>query len=122
MGNPVVRVAALGDLHCTKSSQGAFQPLLARIGESADAPTLLDFVAADPVGMLGPEIAARFKNRLPFLLKVLAADQALSIQTHPTRAQAEAGFAAENGRGVPAKDPVARNRYSRPLASERASG
>jgi len=36
MGSPIVRVAALGDLHCTKTSQGAFQPLLARIGESAD--------------------------------------------------------------------------------------
>src|SRR5438034_5549396 len=31
-----VRVAALADLHCTKTSQGAFQPLFARIAESAD--------------------------------------------------------------------------------------
>ena len=30
------RVAVLGDLHCTKSSQGAFQPLLASIREAAD--------------------------------------------------------------------------------------
>jgi mannose-6-phosphate isomerase len=34
--------------------------------------------------------------RLPFLLKVLSADQALSIQLHPSRAQAEAGFRAGN--------------------------
>lgn len=33
---------------------------------------------------------------LSFLLKFLAADQALSIQAHPNRAQAEAGFAAGN--------------------------
>jgi mannose-6-phosphate isomerase len=67
--------------------------------------TLLDFVSADPVGMLGPQVAARFKNRLPFLLKVLSAAKALSIQTHPTREQAEAGYAAEQARGVAAGDP-----------------
>ena len=32
----VIRVAAVGDLHCTKTSQGAFQPLFARIADSAD--------------------------------------------------------------------------------------
>jgi Icc-related predicted phosphoesterase len=31
-----VRVAVLGDLHCTKSSQGVFQPLLTSIREAAD--------------------------------------------------------------------------------------
>ena len=31
-----VRVAAVGDLHCTKNSQGAFQPLFAAIREAAD--------------------------------------------------------------------------------------
>jgi Icc-related predicted phosphoesterase len=36
MTTSVVRVAAVGDLHCTKTSQGAFQPLFTRIGESAD--------------------------------------------------------------------------------------
>lgn len=31
-----VRIAAVGDLHCTKSSQGVFQPLLAQVTEMAD--------------------------------------------------------------------------------------
>jgi Icc-related predicted phosphoesterase len=31
-----VRVAAVGDLHCTKTSQGALQPVLAAIAENAD--------------------------------------------------------------------------------------
>jgi Icc-related predicted phosphoesterase len=31
-----VRIAALADLHCTKTSQGVFQPLFSRIAESAD--------------------------------------------------------------------------------------
>lgn len=36
MPDHVVRVAALGDLHCTKTSQGVFQPLFARIAQSAE--------------------------------------------------------------------------------------
>jgi mannose-6-phosphate isomerase len=57
------------------------------------AGTTLDaHIAADPDRELGPSYVARFGPRLPFLLKVLSADQALSIQLHPSRAQAKAGF------------------------------
>ena len=62
-------------------------------------------IAADPVGLLGAEVAAAFDGRLPFLLKLLAAEHALSIQVHPTLAQARAGFAAEQARGVPLDAP-----------------
>jgi len=47
---------------------------------------------------------------LPFLLKVLAAESPLSIQAHPTRVQAEHGFAAENAAGL---DPDSPNRNFR---------
>src|ERR1700721_2063335 len=49
--------------------------------------TLDAVIAADPDRELGPAVVARFGPRLPFLLKVLSADQALSIQVHPSRAQ-----------------------------------
>src|SRR5580700_918022 len=62
--------------------------------------TLDQVIAADPARELGPRCAARFGGRLPFLLKVLAAEQALSIQVHPSREQAEAGYLAENERGL----------------------
>ncbi|NYF15863.1 mannose-6-phosphate isomerase [Microbacterium sp. AK009] len=39
--------------------------------------------------------------RLPYLLKLLAAASALSIQAHPTIAQAEDGFAREDQAGIP---------------------
>jgi mannose-6-phosphate isomerase len=69
--------------------------------ERAGTRTTLDAViAADPAGELGARCAARFGGRLPFLLKVLAAEQALSIQVHPSREQAEAGYLAENERGL----------------------
>ncbi len=39
--------------------------------------------------------------QLPFLLKVLAAGSPLSLQAHPTTAEAVAGFAREEAAGVP---------------------
>src|SRR5580692_8511731 len=62
--------------------------------------TLDAVIAADPAGELGAACAARFGGRLPFLLKVLAAEKALSIQVHPSREQAEAGYLAETERGL----------------------
>lgn len=69
--------------------------------ERSGVRTTLDAViAADPAGELGPEVAARFGGRLPFLFKVLAAEKSLSIQVHPSREQAEAGYRAETERGL----------------------
>ncbi|MGH8959626.1 MAG: mannose-6-phosphate isomerase, class I [Jatrophihabitantaceae bacterium] len=68
--------------------------------------TLDQLIEADPEGLLGPRVVAQFGPQLPFLLKVLAADKALSIQVHPTIEQAEAGFAAEDAAGVPRDAPT----------------
>jgi mannose-6-phosphate isomerase len=46
--------------------------------------------------------------KLPYLLKLLAAGAPLSIQVHPSKAQAEAGFAREEAAGVP-RDAGERN-------------
>ncbi len=54
----------------------------------------------DPAGLVGSSSVDRFGPRLPYLLKVLAADQPLSLQAHPSREQAEAGFAREEAAGV----------------------
>ena len=66
---------------------------------------LASVIAARPEQLLGPDILARFGAELPFLMKVIAPAKALSIQVHPTREQAEAGFAAEEARGIPRDDP-----------------
>lgn len=42
---------------------------------------------------------------LPFMLKVLAADQPLSLQVHPSKSQAEDGYAEEERAGVPLDAP-----------------
>jgi mannose-6-phosphate isomerase len=56
-------------------------------------------IAGDPAGVLGADTVSRFGERLPFLLKVLAAAEPLSLQAHPTNEQAAAGFAAEEAAG-----------------------
>jgi mannose-6-phosphate isomerase len=77
-----------------------------RDGAGGRRPTLDEVIAADPDRELGPGCVARFGPRLPFLLKVLSAAQALSIQVHPSRAQAQAGFLAETERGLAPGDPA----------------
>lgn len=44
-------------------------------------------------------------GRLPYLLKLLAAGSPLSIQAHPSKAQAELGFAREESAGIPRDAP-----------------
>ena len=63
--------------------------------------TIREYAWGSVEALLGETNLEVFGPRLPFLLKVLAADRALSMQVHPTRAQAEAGFRAEEDRGVP---------------------
>ncbi|MBC8139859.1 MAG: mannose-6-phosphate isomerase, class I [Armatimonadetes bacterium] len=49
--------------------------------------------------------AGRFGNALPYLLKVLDARKMLSIQAHPTKAQAEAGYDREDAAKVDISAP-----------------
>ena len=61
--------------------------------------SLRELIEADKTGLLGEKVAARF-GELPFLFKVLCAEQPLSIQVHPGKPAAEAGFERENRAGV----------------------
>jgi mannose-6-phosphate isomerase len=104
---PVIQPYPWGSRHAIAELQGRPVPAPGPEAElwmgahpsapSGVAETTLDAViAADPDRELGPACVARFGPRLPFLIKVLSAQQALSIQLHPTRAQAEAGYRAGN--------------------------
>ena len=75
--------------------------------EPADAAhrDLLAVITDDPTLELGEPTAKRFGQRLPFLLKVLAADEPLSLQAHPSSEQAAEGFARENAAGIPIDAP-----------------
>ena len=58
-----------------------------------------------PVEMLGNRVLDKFGPKLPYLLKVLAADRALSLQVHPASHLARAGFNRENREKVPITAP-----------------
>jgi mannose-6-phosphate isomerase len=65
-------------------------------------------IADDPKGQLGPEVAGEFGSRLPYLMKVLAADEPLSLQAHPDAEYARRAFAAQEA------DPAAPRNYTDP--------
>ena len=75
---------------------GAHHSAPSRVGDQS----LADVIAADSEGVVGEAAVGEFGPQLPYLLKVLAAAQPLSLQAHPSRAGAEAGFAREE-RGGP---------------------
>ncbi len=62
--------------------------------------------AAAPEAVLGEADARRFGGRLPYLFKVLDARTMLSLQAHPSLAQARAGYARENEAGIPLDAPT----------------
>jgi len=70
--------------------------------------SLAELIARNPAEILGESVAGRFENRLPYLFKVLAAAEPLSIQAHPDRTRAEAGFKREEKAGI-APDAPERN-------------
>ncbi|AJK68169.1 mannose-6-phosphate isomerase, class I [Corynebacterium marinum] len=62
---------------------------------------LTDIIAADPVAALGSRVYGQYGDNLPFLLKILAAAEPLSLQAHPSAEQAREGFERENRLGIP---------------------
>ena len=80
----------------------------------ADRPVPLDRLVADRRSeVLGPGASG---DALPFLTKILSAARPLSIQAHPNREQAEAGFARETRRAASASPgaPAANRTYRDP--------
>ena len=76
--------------------------------------SLLEIVDADPAGQLGARCARLWGGRLPFLLKILAIEEPLSMQAHPSPAQAAEGFRREEAAGI-SRDAPNRN-YPDPTA------
>jgi mannose-6-phosphate isomerase len=68
--------------------------------------SLLQALIDDPEGQLGSVTRARFGDVLPFLVKVLAADEPLSLQAHPSAEQAAEGYLREEKLGIPVNSPV----------------
>src|SRR6185436_16715782 len=65
----MVRVAAVGDIHCTKTSEGVLQPLFAQMAESADiialCGDLVDYGLFDEAQLLVKELSVALKAKVP---------------------------------------------------------
>src|SRR4051794_20094563 len=67
--NETVRLAAIGDVHCGKNSEGALQPLFAQAAEAADVLVLCgdltDYGLAEEARVLVKELSAVAKKQTP---------------------------------------------------------
>jgi mannose-6-phosphate isomerase len=80
---------------------GAHPDEPSRWADDPAEPGLDALIDAWPQEILGAGSVSRFGPRLPFLLKVLAAEKCLSMQVHPNAEQARAGYLDEEQRGIP---------------------
>ncbi|MDT5290436.1 MAG: mannose-6-phosphate isomerase, partial [Mycobacterium sp.] len=78
----------------------------ARLETDSGEQSLLEVIRADPEGQLGAATRERFGDALPFLAKVLAAEEPLSLQAHPSAEQAMEGFAREDRLNIPVTAPT----------------
>jgi len=70
--------------------------------QTADGWTSLDAAIRNtPATFIGTPLTSRFGPQLPFLFKVLAVDQPLSLQAHPDKQGAEQGYRRETAQGIP---------------------
>ena len=67
----------------------------------ADGRLLNRAIIDDPHPILGRRVCDLFGDRLPFLMKVLAVDQPLSLQVHPSGERARLGHRRESGDHIP---------------------
>ncbi len=75
------------------------------LGDHSGSPARVEATGESLVDW-GERHADRYGGRpLPFLLKLLAAESPLSIQAHPTREQARAGWDRENSLGIALDSP-----------------
>ncbi|WP_027659317.1 mannose-6-phosphate isomerase, class I [Salinispora fenicalii] len=77
---------------------GAHPGAPASVDRDGTRVSLVELLSAEPGHWLGQQVVDRFGVRLPFLLKVLAADAPLSLQAHPDPEQARVGHAADAAR------------------------
>lgn len=76
--------------------------------DEAETTDLATLVRSAPDALLGRAVVEGYGPRLPYLLKVLAADAPLSLQVHPHPHVARAGFRRESAAGI-ALDAPSRN-------------
>ena len=111
----IVRVAAVGDVHCTRTSQGALQPLFAQMAEHADVVALCgdltDYGLAEEAQVLVKELATAkvpvvavfgnhdYESGNPDEVKQILCDGGITVLDGDTCEVAGVGFAGVKGFG-----------------------
>ncbi|WP_394127415.1 mannose-6-phosphate isomerase, class I [Vibrio hepatarius] len=90
--------------HQAEIWMGAHPSASSSISQAGVDVFLCDAISNNPDYWLGKGTKENFSS-LPFLMKILAAEEPLSIQVHPSKAAAEIGFASENELGIPLDAP-----------------
>src|SRR3954453_2154471 len=98
MSGDRVRIAAIGDIHCTKTSQGAFKPLFTQVSEQADVLVLVgdltDYGLPEEAHVLAGELSAL---RVPVLAVLGNHDHESSKPQEVTDILCEAGLIILDG-------------------------
>jgi mannose-6-phosphate isomerase len=84
---------------------GAHPTGASRVTIGGTSRSLGELITEEPGSLLGERVATDFEGRLPFLLKILAAAEPLSLQAHPSKERAAIGFAREEQFGIPLDAP-----------------
>ncbi len=78
---------------------GAHPSASAELVDGTETISLEQLIQQDPEQVLGNKVHSQFHG-LPYLFKVLDVHEMLSIQVHPTKAEAAKGFDAEEAAGI----------------------
>jgi mannose-6-phosphate isomerase len=90
---------------CAEYWMGAHPSASSVLATSEGDISLQAFINAHPEQTINSQVFNRF-GELPYLFKILDVKDMLSIQVHPSKPEAEKGFAAEEAAGVPINAPT----------------
>jgi mannose-6-phosphate isomerase len=85
---------------CAEYWMGAHPSAPSTLSNSQQTILLNELIHEQPAESITNIVFNRF-GELPYLFKILDVNDMLSIQVHPTKAEAEKGFAAEEAAGIP---------------------
>lgn len=89
---------------CAEYWMGAHPSAASVVSDDTQSLSLNTLITENPVETITSKVFAQF-GELPYLFKILDVKDMLSIQVHPTKAEAAKGFDAEELAGIPINAP-----------------